>query len=132
MSRAQDNRPLSPHVGIYRWQITNTMSILHRISGVGLALGLIPLAAWLWAVAYDASLFDCLAGLFASILGKLMLMGWTLAFFYHLGNGLRHLNWDMGKGFNLDEVLASGRVAIAFALAATALTWIVIFQKVGF
>lgn len=132
MPRPQDQRPLSPHVGIYRWQITNTLSILHRISGFGLALGLIPLGLWLWAVAYDAELFTCLTDAFAAPLGKLMLMGWTLAFFYHLGNGLRHLNWDIGNGFSLDEVLASGRVVIAFAIGATVLTWALILQKVGF
>ncbi len=132
MSAPHHTRPLSPHVGIYRWQITNTLSILHRISGVGLTLGLIPLAAWLWSLAYDPALFAWLSGAFASLLGKLMLIGWTLAFYYHLSNGMRHLNWDIGNGFSLPEVLSSGRLVIVAALSLTVFTWVIVIQKVGF
>jgi succinate dehydrogenase / fumarate reductase cytochrome b subunit len=67
----------------------------------------------------------------ASILGKLFLFGWTWAFYYHLANGIRHLNWDLGKGFALDEVLASGRLVVAFSLAMTVFSWAIIFKKVG-
>jgi succinate dehydrogenase / fumarate reductase cytochrome b subunit len=132
MSEIHKNRPLSPHLGIYRWQITNTLSILHRLTGFGLAIGLIPLALWLWGVAYEPALFTCMNELAGSILGKLFLFGWTLAFYYHLSNGLRHLNWDLGKGFDLSDVVASGRVVIAFALAMTVFTWSIIFKKMGF
>ena len=131
MSNIHDQRPLSPHLSIYRWQITNTLSILHRLTGFGLTLGLIPLALWLWGAAYDPAVFDAIRTMAGSILGKLFLFGWTLAFFYHLANGLRHLNWDLGKGFSLDEVLSSGRVVIVFALAMTVLTWSVVARKVG-
>ncbi len=123
MPNPTQERPLSPHLGIYRWQITNTLSILHRISGFGLTLGLIPLALWLWGAAYDDALFTCLHDFFASIIGKLMLFGWTLAFYYHLGNGIRHLNWDLGRGFALDDVLESGRLVIAFAICLSIFTW---------
>lgn len=131
MSNHLENRPLSPHLSIYRWQITNTLSILHRISGFGLTLGLIPLSLWLWGAAYNIDLFRAISAAAASILGKLFLFGWSLAFYYHLANGIRHLNWDIGKGFELNEVLASGRVVIAFALALTVFTWAYIAHILG-
>ncbi|MES2985092.1 MAG: succinate dehydrogenase, cytochrome b556 subunit [Pseudomonadota bacterium] len=131
MSQLQDNRPLSPHLGIYRWQISNTLSILHRLTGVGLTLGLVPFALWLWAAAYDPALFDCLSTAAASIIGKLFLFGWTVAFYYHLGNGIRHLNWDLGRGFKLDEMAASGWVVVSFAVFISIFTWVLIYQKVG-
>lgn len=131
MSHIKDARPLSPHLSVYRWQITNTLSILHRLTGFGLTLGLFPLAAWLWALAYDAALFDCMNQLFASVLGKLFLFGWTLAFYYHLANGIRHINWDMGRGFALPTVTSSGQVVVAFALAMSVFTWAIIAMKVG-
>ena len=131
MSNIHENRPLSPHLSVYRWQITNTLSILHRISGFGLSLGLIPLALWLWGAAYNPALFEAMTSAAASILGKLFLFGWSLAFYYHLGNGIRHLNWDIGRGFALNEVLASGRVVIAFALSMTLFTWAYIAQTMG-
>jgi succinate dehydrogenase / fumarate reductase, cytochrome b subunit len=131
MSNIHDNRPLSPHLSIYRWQITNTLSILHRLTGVGLTIGLVPLALWLWGAAYSPELFTCMTDMAGTIIGKLFLFGWTLAFYYHLGNGIRHLNWDIGKGFELSEVLASGRVVIAFALAMTVFTWAIILKQVG-
>lgn len=131
MANIHENRPLSPHLGIYRWQITNTLSILHRISGFGLTLGLVPMALWLWGAAYSPVLFECMNALFVSLVGKLALFGWTVAFYYHLGNGIRHLNWDIGKGFGLDEVLASGRIVIAFAISLSVFTWAVIARNGG-
>jgi succinate dehydrogenase / fumarate reductase cytochrome b subunit len=131
MSRAQDNRPLSPHLGIYRWQISNTLSILHRLTGVGLTLGLIPLAAWLWGLAYEPALFDWMSHAFRTPLGLVMLAGWMLAFYYHLGNGIRHLNWDIGKGFSIEEMTASGRLVVVFAIAMMIFTAAIIARKVG-
>lgn len=132
MSHIKENRPLSPHVGIYRWQITNTLSILHRITGFGLTLGLIPLSLWLWGLAYAPELYVAMHGFFSSIIGKVFLIGWTLAFYYHLGNGIRHLNWDIGNGFDLSEVKSSGQLVVVFALAVTVFTWVIVAQKVGF
>ncbi len=131
MTKAQSNRPLSPHLAIYRWQITNTLSILHRITGFGLTLGLIPLALWLYGAAYEPSLFATTSAIFASSIGKLALFAWTLAFYYHLANGLRHINWDMGKGFDLSEVTDSGHIVVVFALAMSILTWIIVLGKLG-
>ena len=131
MASPKEQRPLSPHLQVYRWQITNSLSILHRITGFGLTLGLIPLTLWLCAQAYAPDLLELLEGLFASLPGKLMLLGWTLAFYYHLGNGIRHLNWDIGRGFTLPQVLASGRLVVVFAVSMTIFTWALVAQKVG-
>lgn len=131
MSNIHDNRPLSPHLGIYRWQISNTLSILHRLTGFGLSLGLLPLTLWLWGAAYDPELLTCINSLATSIVGKLFLFGWTLAFFYHLGNGIRHLNWDLGRGFALDEMASSGQLVVVFAISASVFSWVMIYQKVG-
>ena len=131
MSSIHENRPLSPHLGIYRWQMSNTLSILHRLTGFALTLGLIPLALWLWGAAYEPALFDALRTAFGSIVGKLLLGGWMLAFYYHLGNGLRHLNWDLGRGFSLPDMLASGRIVIAFALCMSIFTWAYIARMGG-
>ncbi len=131
MPRPQDQRPLSPHVGIYRWQISNTLTILHRITGFGLSFGLIVFALWLWGAAYNEQLYLDIMDLASSIVGKLFLFGWTVAFYYHFANGLRHLNWDMGRGFKLDEMVASGWVVIAFTLSMTVLTWVVVLKKLG-
>lgn len=131
MARPQDNRPLSPHVGIYRWQISNTLSILHRVTGFGLSFGLIVFALWLWSAAYNQPLYADIMQLCSSLVGKLFLFGWTVAFYYHFANGLRHLNWDMGRGFKLDEMAASGWVVVAFTGSMTVLTWVLVLKKLG-
>jgi succinate dehydrogenase / fumarate reductase, cytochrome b subunit len=131
MSNIQENRPLSPHLGIYRWQISNTLSILHRLTGVALTLGLVPLALWLWGAAYSPGVFALLQLAFGSILGKLALFGWTVAFYYHLGNGIRHLNWDIGRGFSLPEMVASGRMVVAFALCMSIFSWAYVVRTGG-
>ncbi len=131
MSNLNESRPLSPHLGIYRWQISNTLSILHRLTGFGLSLGLIPLSLWLWGAAYDTDLFHTLSTAAASPLGMFFLFGWTLAFYYHLGNGIRHLNWDIGRGFSIPEMTASGWVVVVFALSLTIFTWAYVAHTTG-
>jgi succinate dehydrogenase / fumarate reductase cytochrome b subunit len=121
-------RPLSPHLEIYRWQIGNTLSILHRLSGVALALGLLALVYWLIALAGDAGAYAATARLYASPLGLLALMGWTAAFFYHLLNGVRHLFWDAGLGFERRQRHTSGWLAVAGAFVLTALTWALLWR----
>ena len=131
MSQLKQQRPLSPHLGIYRWQITNTLSILHRLTGFGLALGLIPLTLWIWSAAYAPALFTSLIVAGGSILGKLFLFGWTLAFYYHLGNGIRHLNWDIGNGFSIPDATTTGRLVIVFAITMTIFTWAIAYHIAG-
>ena len=91
---ASDNRPLSPHLQVYRWQITMALSILHRMTGVGLGLGLLLLTWWVVAAATGPDYFDFVQGIMASWLGRLILLGFTWALFFHLCNGIRHLFWD--------------------------------------
>ena len=111
-------RPTSPHM-IYRWQIGNSLSILHRITGAALAIGLIALSYWFISVASGPGAYASAAKLFASPIGLLILAGWTFAFSYHLLNGVRHLFWDAGRGFERTQRHASGWFAILGALVLT-------------
>lgn len=124
-------RPISPHLTIYRPQITTVMSILHRITGLALAFGTVFLVAWLWAAAYSPDCFTGLHGFFGSILGKIMMFGWSLAFYYHLLNGIRHLWWDLGHGFDMRSVEISGLVVAVLCAALTITTWIVAYSVKG-
>jgi succinate dehydrogenase / fumarate reductase cytochrome b subunit len=121
-------RPLSPHLEIYRWQIGNTLSILHRLSGVALAFGLLALVYWLVALAGGPAVYAATARLYGSPPGLLALMGWTAAFFYHLLNGVRHLFWDAGLGFERTQRRTSGWLAVAGALVLTACTWALLWR----
>lgn len=116
-------RPLSPHVGIYRWQIGNSLSILHRATGVFLALGLLALSYWLVSLAVGEGTYAAAAKLFASPVGLLFLMGWTFAFLYHLLNGVRHLFWDVGYGFERAQRHASGWFVLCGSIVLTLCVW---------
>ena len=118
------NRPLSPHLQIYRWQITMAMSILHRATGVGLLLGGVLVVWWLLAAATGPEYFDFVDGLITSWLGLLVLLGLTWALCYHLLNGIRHLVWDTGRGFDLETVDKSGMAVAAGSAVLTVLLWL--------
>ncbi len=120
---AADNRPLSPHLQIYRPQITSVLSILHRISGVFMSLGILLLAYWLAAAASGPESYETAVALLGSVVGRLLLFGWTLAFFYHFLNGIRHLEWDTGRGFELPQVVRSGWLVVVLSLVLTLLMW---------
>jgi succinate dehydrogenase / fumarate reductase cytochrome b subunit len=120
-------RPLSPFL-IYRWEIGNSLSILHRITGVALAFGLLALCYWLISLAGGEESFRSSTRLFASPAGLVCLVGWTFSFLYHLFNGLRHLCWDVGLGFELPQRHVSGWVAVLAALAATFATWALLWH----
>jgi len=117
-------RPTSPHLQIYRWQLGNSLSILHRLTGVGLAFGLMALCFWLVSVAGGERSYAAATTLLVSAPGQLLLIGWTFAFFYHLLNGVRHLFWDMGRGFERTQRRLSGWFAVLGALGLTAGVWI--------
>ena len=119
-------RPTSPHVQIYRWQIGNSLSILHRLTGVALALGLMALCYWLVSLAGGEQSYAAAAKLLASPVGLLVLAGWTFAFFFHLLNGVRHLFWDVGYGFERTQRQLSGWFAILGALGLTLSVWALI------
>ena len=118
------SRPLSPHLQIYRPQITSVLSILHRFTGVALAVGTLLLTWWLVAAASGEEAFEAADGFMASWLGQLLLFGWTFALYFHLCNGIRHLAWDSGRGFELKTVTATGWLVVAAAVVLTILSWI--------
>lgn len=122
---ATRERPLSPHLQVYRWQITMTMSILHRVSGVILTVGAFALAWWLLAVAAGGDSYVLAAAFLASPLGKLFLFGFSLALVYHLLNGVRHLLWDVGVGFEIPEFYRSGWTVAVLTVLLTVLIWYV-------
>lgn len=124
---ADNNRPLSPHLEIYRWQITMTLSILHRATGVVLSGGALLLVAWLVAIASGAEAYKCADELLRSIPGMIVLAGWIFSMYYHLCNGIRHLFWDMGKGFSMKGLYAGGYIMLACALTLTGATWACLF-----
>ena len=113
-------RPLSPHLQVYRWQITMVMSILHRASGVALTVGTLGLAWWLLALAAGGERYANASALIASPLGLVLLFGFSLSLVYHLLNGLRHLMWDMGWGFDIPEIYRSGWAVAVLTVVFTA------------
>jgi succinate dehydrogenase / fumarate reductase cytochrome b subunit len=120
----EKNRPLSPHVSVYKWQISNTLSILHRMTGVALSVGAIALLAWIISASLGPEAYSSVQGLLSGPLGLLLLFGFSASFFYHLGNGIRHLVWDAGYGFDKDVARLSGWVTLVVAVIFTALFWI--------
>jgi succinate dehydrogenase / fumarate reductase, cytochrome b subunit len=118
-------RPLSPHLQVYRPQITSVMSILHRISGIILSFGAFGLAWWLLAAAKGGDAYAQVGGIMASVLGKIVLFGFSLALMYHLLNGIRHLLWDAGWGFEIPQVYRSGYVVVGLTVVLTAAIWFV-------
>ena len=101
-------RPLSPHLQIDRPQLTSVLSILHRATGILISAGAVILVWWLVALASGPESYAFLSVLIGSVPGRLLLFGWTLCFFYHLANGIRHLWWDTGRGLDLPSVYHSG------------------------
>ena len=128
---ASNNRPLSPHLQIYRPQITSILSILHRMMGVALAVGALLLAYWLTSAAYGAEAFDRAQAFLGSWFGRLLLLGWTFALFYHLCNGIRHLAWDAGWGLEMERLRLTGWLVVLASLALTLLTWIAAYAVRG-
>lgn len=116
-------RPLSPHLSIFRWPITMALSILHRVTGVAMAVGLLVFASWLMAASGSADYYTVIAGLLGSPLGKLLLIGWSAAFFLHLANGVRHLIWDAGYGFEKSQASSSGWFVVVSTVVLTAAFW---------
>jgi succinate dehydrogenase / fumarate reductase cytochrome b subunit len=119
-----DPRPLSPHLQIYRWQLTSVMSILHRASGIALAVGTILLVSWLGAASDGPEPYAVLQHFLASWLGLLLLFGWSVALFYHLCNGIRHLVWDTVRGLDLRSVYVGGWIVVGATAALTIVAWI--------
>jgi len=116
-------RPLSPHLQIYRPQLTSIMSIAHRASGIANAAGSLLLIYWLAALAGGPTAFARASAVFGSLPGQVVLFGFSVSLFYHLCNGIRHLVWDTGHGFDLPAVYRSGRIVMVATAVLTLLAW---------
>lgn len=118
-------RPLSPHLQIYRPQLTSVLSFSHRLSGIALGLCAVVLVAWLIAAASGPRAYAALHAFIQSWPGQILLVGGIFAFFLHLCGGIRHLFWDAGRGFELRTIYASGWAVVAVSVTLTAIAWIV-------
>jgi succinate dehydrogenase / fumarate reductase, cytochrome b subunit len=118
-------RPLSPHLQIYRPMLSTAMSILHRITGIGLALGLLGLVWWLSAAATSDAYFALVQGFFYHWFGRLVLFGMTWALIHHMLGGLRHFVWDTGHGFALNKVEWLVRANLIGSVVLTVLIWVI-------
>lgn len=128
---ASNDRPLSPHLQIYRPQLTSVLSILHRLTGLALAAGTLLLVWWLYAAGAGRDAFLDVQAFMGSWVGRLLLAGWTFALFYHLCNGIRHLFWDAGRGTGLASVHASGWAVVGASTALTAASWLWGYAAMG-
>ena len=121
---ATGNRPLSPHLQVYKPQLTSVLSILHRLTGIALAIGTLLLVWWLIAAASGPEAYDAAQGFIGSILGRLLLLGWTFALFYHLANRIRHLAWDSGWGLELSTAYSTGWAVVIVSIVLTLIAWV--------
>jgi len=117
------DRPLSPHLSIYRWPITMALSILHRMTGVALSLGFVVFVAWLFEAASGPDAYAVFQKYMDTLIGKLLLISFSFAFFFHLSNGARHLYWDTGRGLEKEQVTMSAWLVLIMAVALTAVFW---------
>ncbi|WP_281977261.1 succinate dehydrogenase, cytochrome b556 subunit [Pseudorhizobium flavum] len=126
MANVTKNRPLSPHLQVYRFIPTMAMSIMHRITGAALYFGMILIAAWLVAAASGEESFNQANALFGSLVGQIILFGFTWALLHHLLGGLRHIMWDLGYGFEKEFSTTLAKANLAASIALTILVWIVV------
>ena len=117
------SRPLSPHLQVYSWQITSIMSIGHRASGIALSFGTFLILVWLLALSLGPNIFNQVIHYITSWFGQLILFGFSVALIYHLLNGIRHLYWDAGKGYELEAVYRSGYSVIILTIVLTLSIW---------
>jgi len=120
---SNSGRPTSPHMSVYRWPITMTLSILHRMTGVALAVGLAVYVAWLMAAAGSSTDYQAFVGFMQTPLGRIALVGWSFAFFFHLCNGVRHLFWDTGRGFEKSQANRSAWMVVVVSVVLTLVYW---------
>ncbi len=124
-------RPLSPHIQVYQPQFTSVLSIVHRITGVALSVGMLLLVWWLIAAASGPEAYEAVQGFVGSWFGLFLLFAWSLSLFYHLCNGIRHLFWDAGYGFEIPTAYASGWAVLIATGALTLIAWIVGLAVLG-
>lgn len=122
-------RPLSPHLMIYKPQITSVLSITHRMTGVALSAGLLLIVWWLAALVCGPEMFETVQTCMRHWTGQIVLIGFSWALFYHLSNGIRHLFWDMGYGFEMVNVHRSGWAVVILSVLLTASLWALIYSS---
>ncbi len=120
----EKTRPLSPHLSIYRWQISMILSILHRITGVGLGIGTLMISYWFISIASGPKSYSTAQWFFDSIFGKILIFGFTLSLVFHLLNGIRHLFWDIGLGFEISTSKKSGWTVVMLTFIFTLIIWL--------
>ena len=128
---SKQNRPLSPHLQVYKPQMTSMLSITHRITGVALAIGLPFLVWFLSEVAFGDLQNSLFSAIMFSWFGILMLVGWTYALAFHLCNGIRHLLWDIGWGFDLETLYKTGWMVIVGSIGLTLVAWSCVAGQMG-
>jgi len=116
--------PLSPHLQIYRWQISSLLSIVHRITGILNLLGLIFISAWIFSAGLGENLYECFSFLLKSFFGKFILIGFAWSMSFHILSGIRHLAWDLGYGFEIKTANISGIIVIICSLVLTIIFWL--------
>lgn len=119
------HRPLSPHLQVYRPQLTSMLSILHRATGIALSVGALYLAIWVVYASASPKTYALFQAFNTSILGRVVLGGWLFCMFFHLCNGIRHLFWDAGYGFEIKDAYLSGWIVVGVSAVATLVSWIV-------
>ena len=127
----QKERPLSPHLQIYKPQLTSMLSVMHRGTGIFLALGTPILVFWLMSIASGVVEYQRLQACLSHWFGLLVLFGWSFALFYHLCNGIRHLFWDVGRGYEIKDLYTSGKIVLLVSVIMTILTWVIAIQRSG-
>lgn len=121
-------RPLSPHLQVYRPQMTSVMSIMHRAAGIVLTTGTLVMTAWLVSLAMGAERYGIVAAALAHPLGQFVLFGYSVALIYHSLNGIRHLGWDIGIGLTIPEVYRNGQLVLVLTAVLTVVLWTVVWM----
>ena len=128
---ARIERPLSPHLQTYRWTLTMALSIVHRITGLALYVGTLLLAWWLIAAASGPAAYANVQAFTGSVIGRLIVFGYTWALMHHMLSGIRHFVWDLGYGFKANEREALTWGAAIGGIALTVLIWIIAYAIGG-
>ena len=124
MPMTMNERPLSPHLQIYKVELPMMLSGLHRITGIALSVGSLLLVAWIESAVYSAEAFATLSRFLGGFIGQLILFGWTFSLIYHSVSGVRHLLWDTGRLLEVKQIYSSSKIVLAITIVLTLLAWI--------
>ncbi len=119
-----NQRPLSPHLQIYKLELPMVLSGLHRITGVAVSVGSILLVAWIWSAVYSAGAFEAMSDFLGGFIGQFLLFGWAFSLIYHSVNGVRHLIWDTGRLLEIEQIHSSSKAVLVITIVLTLLAWI--------